>query len=53
MSPEWVNEISARYIELYEKVTGEKFSKRPYDNIQLDIHSAVETGLQLLHVTSR
>jgi len=25
MSPEWINEISARYIELYEKVIGEPF----------------------------
>jgi len=28
MSDEWVNEISERYIELYEKVTGEKFVKQ-------------------------
>ena len=27
MSDEWVNEISNRYIELYEKVTGSKFVK--------------------------
>jgi phosphoribosylaminoimidazole-succinocarboxamide synthase len=25
MNEEWVNTISNRYIELYEKVTGEKF----------------------------
>lgn len=25
MSPEWINEISQRYIELYEKVIGKKF----------------------------
>ena len=25
MSPEWINEISLRYIELYEKVIGKKF----------------------------
>ena len=27
MSEEWVNQISERYIELYEKITGEKFVK--------------------------
>jgi len=27
MSDEWVNQISERYIELYEKVTGKKFEK--------------------------
>lgn len=27
MSDEWVNQISDRYIELYEKITGEKFEK--------------------------
>jgi phosphoribosylaminoimidazole-succinocarboxamide synthase len=25
MTEAWINEISARYIELYEKVIGEKF----------------------------
>lgn len=33
MSEEWVNEISARYIELYEKVTGDKFVKHPTEHI--------------------
>lgn len=33
MSDEVVNSISERYIELYEKVTGEKFIKRSYDEI--------------------
>jgi phosphoribosylaminoimidazole-succinocarboxamide synthase len=28
MSDDWVNSISERYIELYEKITGEKFSKQ-------------------------
>jgi phosphoribosylaminoimidazole-succinocarboxamide synthase len=27
MSESWINEISERYIELYEKITGEKFQK--------------------------
>lgn len=29
MSDEWVNTISQRYIELYEKVIGEKFKREP------------------------
>jgi phosphoribosylaminoimidazole-succinocarboxamide synthase len=29
MTPEWVNTISQRYIELYEKVIGEKFIPQP------------------------
>jgi phosphoribosylaminoimidazole-succinocarboxamide synthase len=39
MSDEWVNTISQRYIELYEKVIGEKFVPQPlteketYDHI--------------------
>ncbi|MES2133076.1 MAG: phosphoribosylaminoimidazolesuccinocarboxamide synthase [Bacteroidota bacterium] len=33
MSEEWVNEISARYIELYEKVTGDTFVKHPTEHI--------------------
>ncbi len=33
MSDEWVNEISDRYIELYEKVTGDAFIKHPTDGI--------------------
>jgi phosphoribosylaminoimidazole-succinocarboxamide synthase len=33
MSDAWVNEISERYIELYEKVTGDTFVKYPTDNL--------------------
>jgi phosphoribosylaminoimidazole-succinocarboxamide synthase len=33
MSDAWVNEISERYIELFEKVTGDKFIKHPTDNL--------------------
>lgn len=33
MSDEWVNEISERYIELYEKLTGDEFVKYPTDNL--------------------
>lgn len=33
MNEEWVNQISDRYIELYEKITGEKFEKVDTSNI--------------------
>lgn len=33
MTTEFVNEISERYIELYEKITGEQFIKTDIDNI--------------------
>lgn len=32
MSDEWINIISDRYIELYERITGSKFEKQPYEN---------------------
>jgi phosphoribosylaminoimidazole-succinocarboxamide synthase len=41
MSPEFVNSISERYIELFEKITGEKFVPRTYDNIQNTIEQNV------------
>ncbi len=41
MSNEWVNEISNRYIELYEKVTGNKFMKANYETILKDVEVAV------------
>lgn len=41
MSDAWLQEISARYIELYEKVTGLAFVKANYDNIQSDVEKAI------------
>ena len=41
MSEAWVNEISDRYIELYEKVTGEKFVRHTSDNLITDIDKSV------------
>lgn len=41
MSDEWVNQISERYIELFEKVTGNKFEK---DNSE-DILKRVENNI--------
>ena len=33
MTDDFVNTISERYIELYEKIMGEKFQKENIDNI--------------------
>jgi len=48
MSDEWINEISARYIELYEKVTGRSFVKNDYQNILKDVESSVAKELEKL-----
>ncbi len=34
MTDEWITTISKRYIELYEKIIGEKFSPEPLDDAQ-------------------
>jgi phosphoribosylaminoimidazole-succinocarboxamide synthase len=34
MTDEWINTISKRYIELYEKIIGEKFTPEPLDDAQ-------------------
>src|SRR5574343_31945 len=44
MSEAWVNEISDRYIELYEKVTGERFKKVSGNNAN-EIETAVTAVL--------
>jgi phosphoribosylaminoimidazole-succinocarboxamide synthase len=33
MSDAWISEISDRYIELYEGITGEKFNRTQSDDI--------------------
>ena len=49
MSPEWIEEISGRYIELYETLTGSVFQK-PLDGINLqervqrNIHKSISEG---------
>jgi phosphoribosylaminoimidazole-succinocarboxamide synthase len=45
MSDEWLNEISARYIELYEKVTGLRFVKADYAQIHSDVERAIIAAL--------
>jgi phosphoribosylaminoimidazole-succinocarboxamide synthase len=42
MSDEWVNEISERYIELFEKITGEKFNRSD----STDIIQRIERNIQ-------
>jgi phosphoribosylaminoimidazole-succinocarboxamide synthase len=44
-----VEEISNRYIELYENVMGEKFLKTDYTNIEKDIETAVLQSLEKLN----
>jgi phosphoribosylaminoimidazole-succinocarboxamide synthase len=48
MSEAWVNEISDRYIELYEKVTGDKFIKHPTENIQERVEKNILASLSKL-----
>lgn len=48
MSDEWVNEISDRYIELYEKVTGEAFVKHPTANLIERVEQNILTSLNKL-----
>jgi phosphoribosylaminoimidazole-succinocarboxamide synthase len=46
MGDAWVNEISSRYIELYEKVTGKPFKKANYEEVLKDVESAIINELK-------
>ncbi|MGZ4095363.1 MAG: phosphoribosylaminoimidazolesuccinocarboxamide synthase [Bacteroidia bacterium] len=46
MSDEWVNEISNRYIELYEKVTGKKFIKANSENLLAEVETSINKALE-------
>lgn len=48
MSEAWVNEISDRYIELFEKVTGDKFVKHPTDNLLQRVENNILEALKRL-----
>ena len=48
MNDAWTNEISERYIELYEKVAGEKFIKHPSIDIAQRIEHNVIRALETL-----
>lgn len=41
MTENWVTEISERYIELFEKVTGKQFIKHQTQNLMLEIETAI------------
>jgi phosphoribosylaminoimidazole-succinocarboxamide synthase len=46
MSEEWIQQISARYIELYEQVTGLTFNRQDYTNAEARMEQAVLQFLQ-------
>ncbi len=48
MSDEWVNEISDRYIELYEKVSGDTFVKYPTDHLLERVEKNILEALKTL-----
>lgn len=47
MPDEFVKQVSQRYIELFEKVTGQEFIKASYENIESRIESNVLNALDL------
>jgi phosphoribosylaminoimidazole-succinocarboxamide synthase len=46
MSEAWINEISERYIELYEKVTGDTFVKHPTEEIAARVENNILKALK-------
>lgn len=48
MSDEWLDQISARYIELYERVTGKTFAKQDYSNVETRIEENIKQALSRL-----
>lgn len=48
MTPEWVNTISERYIELYENIVGEPFVKGDQSNIQERVEQNILQALAQL-----
>ncbi len=45
MTDEVVESISKRYIELYERLTGDRFIKRSYENVLLEIETNIKNHL--------
>jgi phosphoribosylaminoimidazole-succinocarboxamide synthase len=45
ISDDWIEQISNRYIELYEKVTGKKFIRQEYNNALARMESAINSFL--------
>jgi phosphoribosylaminoimidazole-succinocarboxamide synthase len=48
MSSEWINTISERYIELFEKITGKAFKKAEQKNIEMRILHHITDALNAL-----
>jgi phosphoribosylaminoimidazole-succinocarboxamide synthase len=48
MTPEFVTSVSNRYIELYEKVTGQEFVPQSVDNVLSDIETAIRASIERL-----
>lgn len=48
MTPEFCNEVSERYIELYEHITGRKFEKAPEEHLAVRIENNVLSCLNML-----
>jgi phosphoribosylaminoimidazole-succinocarboxamide synthase len=48
MSDEFVNQVSGRYIELYENITGEKFEKADISDVRSRIEKNCQTFLETL-----
>lgn len=48
MPDSFVNEITDRYIELFENITGDKFFKAPLENIQQRIENNIVSALKRL-----
>jgi phosphoribosylaminoimidazole-succinocarboxamide synthase len=49
MTDEWIGQISARYIELYEQVTGKKFERQDYTHAETRMENAVLRFLAASH----
>ena len=49
MTDEWIGQISARYIELYEQVTGKKFERQDYTDADSRMENAVLHFLAVNH----
>ena len=49
MTDEWIDQISARYIELYEQVTGKKFERQDYSHADSRMENAVLHFLAVNH----
>lgn len=47
MSDEWVNQISERYIELFEQLTGKKFEKDNSENILKRVENNINNYLKM------